>query len=290
MILLDLNQVMIANIMMQPGAVNNIEENLIRHMVLNSIRMYNVKFKDEYGEMVICADDRKYWRRDVFPYYKASRKKDREASPFDWNLIFETLNKIRDELRDTFPYRVLQVDKTEADDIIGTLCHKHGVQLMNETTEKILILSSDKDFMQLQKFANVEQFSPAAKKFLKTNEPEKFLREHIIKGDRGDGIPNILSSDDTFVTDKRQKPVTEKKLNIWVTEEPVQFCDSLMLRNFKRNESLIDLGKIPVEYQQKILDAYESAPRNGRDKLLNYFIKNRMKQLMEHIQTHLLSQ
>lgn len=284
MILLDLNQVMIANIMMQPGAVNNIEENLIRHMVLNSIRMYNVKFKDEYGEMVICADDRKYWRRDVFPYYKASRKKDREASPFDWNLIFETLNKIRDELRDTFPYRVLQVDKTEADDIIGTLCHKHGVQLMNETTEKILILSSDKDFMQLQKFANVEQFSPAAKKFLKTNEPEKFLREHIIKGDRGDGIPNILSSDDTFVTDKRQKPVTEKKLNIWVTEEPVQFCDSLMLRNFKRNESLIDLGKIPVEYQQKILDAYESAPRNGRDKLLNYFIKNRMKQLMEHIQ------
>ena len=284
MILLDLNQVMIANIMMQPGAVNNIEENLIRHMVLNSIRMYNVKFKDEYGEMVICADDRKYWRRDIFPYYKASRKKDREASPFNWNLIFETLNKIRDELRDTFPYRVLQVDKTEADDIIGTLCHKHGVQLMNETTEKILILSSDKDFMQLQKFANVEQFSPAAKKFLRTNEPDKFLREHIIKGDRGDGIPNILSSDDTFVTDKRQKPVTEKKLNIWVTEEPVQFCDSLMLRNFKRNESLIDLGKIPVEYQQKILDAYESAPRNGRDKLLNYFIKNRMKQLMEHIQ------
>jgi hypothetical protein len=275
---------MIANIMMQPGAVNNIEENLIRHMVLNSIRMYNVKFKDEYGEMVICADDRKYWRRDIFPYYKASRKRDREASPFDWNLIFETLNKIRDELRDTFPYRVLQVDKTEADDIIGTLCHKHGVQLMNETTEKILILSSDKDFMQLQKFANVEQFSPAAKKFLRTNEPDKFLREHIIKGDRGDGIPNILSSDDTFVTDKRQKPVTEKKLNIWVTEEPVQFCDSLMLRNFKRNESLIDLGKIPVEYQQKILDAYESAPRNGRDKLLNYFIKNRMKQLMEHIQ------
>lgn len=270
--------------MMQPGVVNNIDENLIRHMVLNSIRMYNVKFKGEYGEMIICADDRKYWRRDVFPYYKASRKKDREASPFDWNLIFETLNKIRDELRDTFPYPVLQVDKTEADDIIGTLCHKYGVDLMNSSTEKILILSSDKDFMQLQKFANVEQYSPAAKKFLKTNEPDKFLREHIIKGDRGDGIPNILSSDDTFVTDKRQKPVTEKKLNIWVAEEPVQFCDSLMLRNFKRNESLIDLGKIPVEYQQKILDAYESAPRNGRDKLLNYFIKNRMKQLMEHIQ------
>jgi hypothetical protein len=284
MILLDLNQVMISNLMMQPGVMNNIDENLIRHMVLNSIRMYNVKFKDEYGEMIICADDRKYWRRDVFPYYKASRKKDREASPFDWNLIFETLNKIRDEIKETFPYCVLQVDKTEADDIIGTLCHKYGVELRNESTEKILILSSDKDFMQLQRFANVEQYSPMAKKFLKTNEPDKFLKEHIIKGDRGDGIPNILSSDDTFVTDKRQKPVTEKKLNIWVTEEPLQFCDNLMLRNYKRNESLIDLGKIPLEYQQKILDAYENTPRNGRDKLLNYFIKNRMKQLMEHIQ------
>jgi len=270
--------------MMQPGVMNSIDENLVRHMVLNSIRMYNVKFKDEYGEMIICADDRKYWRRDIFPYYKASRKKDRAESPYDWNLIFETLNKIRDEIKETFPYCVLQVDKTEADDIIGTLCHKYGVELRNESTEKILILSSDKDFMQLQMFANVEQYSPMAKKFLRTNEPDKFLKEHIIKGDRGDGIPNILSSDDTFVTDKRQKPVTEKKLNIWVTEEPLQFCDNLMLRNYKRNESLIDLGKIPVEYQQKILDAYENTPRNGRDKLLNYFIKNRMKQLMEHIQ------
>ena len=284
MILLDLNQVMISNLMMQPGVMNSIDENLVRHMVLNSIRMYNVKFKDEYGEMIICADDRKYWRRDIFPYYKASRKKDRAESPYDWNLIFETLNKIRDEIKETFPYCVLQVDKTEADDIIGTLCHKYGVELRNESTEKILILSSDKDFMQLQMFANVEQYSPMAKKFLRTNEPDKFLKEHIIKGDRGDGIPNILSSDDTFVTDKRQKPVTEKKLNIWVTEEPLQFCDNLMLRNYKRNESLIDLGKIPVEYQQKILDAYENTPRNGRDKLLNYFIKNRMKQLMEHIQ------
>jgi hypothetical protein len=284
MILLDLNQVMISNLMMQPGVMNSIDENLVRHMVLNSIRMYNVKFKDEYGEMIICADDRKYWRRDIFPYYKASRKKDRAESPYDWNLIFETLNKIRDEIKETFPYCVLQVDKTEADDIIGTLCHKYGVELRNESTEKILILSSDKDFMQLQMFANVEQYSPMAKKFLRTNEPDKFLKDHIIKGDRGDGIPNILSSDDTFVTDKRQKPVTEKKLNIWVTEEPLQFCDNLMLRNYKRNESLIDLGKIPVEYQQKILDAYENTPRNGRDKLLNYFIKNRMKQLMEHIQ------
>jgi hypothetical protein len=281
MILIDLNQVMISNLMMQinSNASNTIDENLIRHMVLNSIRMYNVKFKAEYGEIVICCDDRKYWRRDFFPYYKASRKKDRAASPYDWNLIFETLNKVRDELKEFFPYKVIQVEKTEADDVIATLVHKFGVVLNNTTTEKILILSSDKDFMQLQKFANVEQFSPMSKAFLRTNTPEAFLKEHIIKGDRSDGIPNFLSSDDTFVVEARQKPVTEKKLNKWLGEEPESFCDEVMLRNYKRNELMIDLSKIPTEYQDKILDAYENAPKRGREKILNYFIKNRMKQL-----------
>lgn len=283
MILIDLNQVAIANLMMQPGIVNSVDENLIRHMVLNSLRSYNVKFKDEYGEIVVCSDDRKYWRKDLFPYYKASRKKDRAESPYDWNMIFETLNRVREELKECFPYRVVQVDKTEADDIIGTICHKFGVELMNATTEKILILSSDKDFMQLQKFANVEQYSPMAKKFLRSDNPSNFLREHIIKGDRGDGIPNILSQDDTFVQEIRQKPVSEKKLNSWLTQKPEDFCDERMLRNFKRNEALIDLSKIPNDVQAQIMEAFENAPKNGRDKLFNYFIKNRMKQMMVHL-------
>jgi hypothetical protein len=283
MILIDLNQVMISNLMMQPGIVNSVDENLIRHMVLNSLRSYNVKFKDEYGEIVVCSDDRKYWRKDMFPYYKASRKKDRAESPYDWNMIFETLNRVREELKECFPYRVVQVDKTEADDIIGTICHKFGVELMNATTEKILILSSDKDFMQLQKFANVEQYSPMAKKFLRSDNPSNFLREHIIKGDRGDGIPNILSQDDTFVQEIRQKPVSEKKLNSWLTQKPEDFCDERMLRNFKRNEALIDLSKIPNDVQTQIMEAFENAPKNGRDKLFNYFIKNRMKQMMVHL-------
>jgi len=286
MILLDLNQVMISNLMMQPGiASGGIDENLIRHMVLNSIRMYNVKFKAEYGDLVICADDKKYWRKDLFPYYKAARKKSREDSPYDWNLIFETLNRVRDEIRENFPYKVIQIDKTEADDVIGTICINYGVELKNSQSEKILILSSDKDFMQLQKFANVDQYSPMAKKFLKTSEPIKFLKEHILKGDRGDGIPNILSSDDTFITEARQKPVTEKKLNTWVAQKPEDFCDASMLRNYQRNESLIDLSKVPSEYADRILTAYRSPKEvKGKDKVLNYFIKNRMKQLMEHIQ------
>lgn len=286
MILVDLNQVMISNLLMQIRNANELDENLIRHMVMNSIRMYNVKFKEQYGEIVICADDRKYWRRDLFPYYKASRKKAREQSALDWNLIFESLNKIRDELKEFFPYKVIQIEKTEADDVIATICHKFGVYLKNSSTEKILILSSDKDFLQLQKFTNVEQYSPMQKKFLREPNPESFLKDHILKGDTGDGIPNFLSSDDVFVTEgSRQKPVTEKKLNIWRTQKPEDFCDEYMLRNYKRNESLIDLSKIPEEYCNKILEAYHQPKKvSGRDKLLNFFIQNRMKMLISHIQ------
>ena len=284
MILLDLNQVMISNLMMQPDLLKGIDENMVRHMVLNSIRGYNVKFKEKYGEVIICTDSTKYWRKDIFPYYKAGRKKSREDSPFDWNLIFQTLNKIRDELKEYSPYRVLHVDKTEADDIIGTLCHKYGVQLNNSATEKILILSSDKDFMHLQKYTNVEQYSPMAKKFLKADDAEEFLKLHIIKGDTGDGIPNFLSEDDAIVAGVRQKAVTEKKLNIWLKEEPQVFCDSDMLRRYKRNEALIDLSKVPAEYQENILNTYNSTPKKGREKLLTYFINNRMKLLIEHLQ------
>jgi hypothetical protein len=283
---------MISNLMMQPDIAKGVDENMVRHMVLNSIRGYNVKFKENYGEIIICTDSTKYWRKDIFPYYKAARKKSREDSPFDWNLIFQTLNKIREELKEYSPYRVLHVDKTEADDIIGTLCHKFGVQLNNSVgvqlnnsaTEKILILSSDKDFMQLQKYTNVEQYSPMAKKFLKADDAEEFLKLHIIKGDTGDGIPNFLSEDDAIVAGVRQKAVTEKKLNIWLKEEPQVFCDSDMLRRYKRNEALIDLSKVPAEYQENILNTYNSTPKKGREKLLTYFIKNRMKLLIEHLQ------
>jgi hypothetical protein len=244
----------------------------------------NVKFKEQYGDLIICADDKGYWRRDLFPYYKYGRKKSREESSLDWNLIFQTLNKVRDELKEYFPYKVVQVEKTEADDVIATLCHKYGTQLNNDSTERILILSSDKDLLQLQKYANVDQYSPMQKKFLKESNPEKFLKEHIMNGDKGDGIPNFLSSDDTFVTGVRQKPVTAKKLNTWVEQEPESFCDDLMLRNYRRNEMLIDLSKVPEEYKEKILETYQNAPDNGRDKIFNYLIKNRMKLLMEHIQ------
>ena len=280
MIIMDLSQVMISNLMVQLGNHTNaeIEEDLLRHMILNSIRSYNVKFKNEFGEMIIACDAGNNWRRQVFPYYKANRRKSREKSEINWTAVFETMNKVRDELKEFFPYRVIRVDGAEADDVIGTLAQTYG-----NTNEKILILSGDKDFVQLQSYMNVQQFDPVQKKWRKTNDVDKFIKEHIIRGDIGDGVPNFLSSDDTFVVGARQKPISQKKLDSWLTMDPKDFCDEKMLRGYLRNQQLVDLNFIPEDIRSEVIVQYERESGKGRDKLFNYFIDRRLKLLLESI-------
>jgi hypothetical protein len=279
MIILDLSQVMLSNIMVQLGNHTNaeIEEGMVRHMVLNSIRSYKAKFGEEYGELVIACDNKNYWRRQLFPYYKANRKKNQEASELNWKAIFECLNKIREELKHVFPYRVIDIESAEADDIIGTLCREFG------DYQKILILSGDKDFIQLHRYMNVRQYNPVLKKFITHNNPEQFLKEHIIKGDSGDGVPNFLSPDNCLVIGERQKPISSKKLEVWVNQEPERFCTELMLRNYKRNEQLIDLTKTPDHISDKILESFAEQEGKKPNKLLDYFIANRLKNLTENI-------
>lgn len=280
MIIMDLSQVMISNLMIQLGSHTNaeIEEDLLRHMILNSIRAYNVKFKNEFGEMIIACDAGNNWRRQIFPYYKANRRKNREKSEINWTTVFETLNKVRDELKDHFPYRVIHVGGAEADDVIGILAQTYG-----NTHEKILILSGDKDFVQLQSYMNVQQFDPVRKKFRKTNDVDKFIKEHIIRGDIGDGVPNFLSADDTFVVGARQKPISQKKLDQWLEADPKEFCDENMLRGYLRNQQLVDLSFIPSDIKKEVLVQYEEQAGKGRDKLFNYFIDHRLKLLLESI-------
>ena len=278
MIIVDLNQVMISTLMMQIGNHKNIklEEDLVRHMVLNSLRAHKVKFSAEYGEMVIACDDKNYWRKQVYPYYKANRKKEREASELDWNTLFESLNNIRQELKDYFPYKVIQVDHAEADDIIAVLVKEYHSQ------GKLLILSGDKDFGQLQKYPNVTQYSPVLKKYISCTNPDLFLKEHILKGDSSDGIPNFLSEDNVFVMGIRQSPVTSKRLAGWILQEPEQFCNEAMLRNYKRNQKLIDLEFVPDDIKSQTLEQYNTQIKD-RSKLFNYFIQYQLKNLMEHI-------
>ena len=278
MILIDLNQVMISNMMAQLGGKgSDISEDLVRHMILNSIRGYNVKFKEEFGDIIICCDSRHYWRREVFPNYKSQRKQAREESSHDWDNIFTIFNKVRDELKEQMPYRVVDVYGAEADDIIAVLVKNHP-------DEKMLILSGDKDFIQLQKYSNVKQYAPIQKKWVEGVDPKQYIKEHILKGDRGDSIPNFLSADDTFVNGIRQKPISKKKLSYWIASDPKGFCNEYQYRNFQRNMRLVDFDYIPKEVEDNIMTEFKSVQFLGRHNILNYFIKNKLKDLIGQIQ------
>ncbi len=278
MILIDLTQLALGSLFEQIGASNQqIDNNMFRHMLLNMIRSYVKKFKSTYGEVVIACDNRNYWRRKVFPYYKAARKKSRESSCYDWDSIFDSLNLIKQELKDFSPYKVLDVDDAEADDIIACLVQEYC------DNEKMMILSMDRDFVQLQKYPNVEQYSTTQKKFVNESLPILELKRKIIRGDKGDGIPSILSPDNTFVDGIRQKPLMEKKLIDWLTLEPEQFCTEEMLINYNRNQLLIDFDYIPADIKQEILNSYKNTVVNSRQTFLNYMIKNNLKHLIPEI-------
>jgi hypothetical protein len=277
-IIVDFSQVMLSNLMMQLGNHTNaqLEENMVRHMILNSLRSYKTKFSSDYGEMVIACDNTNYWRKQIFPYYKANRRKATENSELDWRQLFECLNKIRAELKEFFPYRVIDIESAEADDIISTLVRVNPF-------EKILILSGDKDFIQLHSYGNVTQYDPTRKKFVSHPDPDRYLEEHILKGDSGDGVPNILSSDNCFVVGERQKPMTQKKIDAFIELGLESKSDHPLARNFMRNKTLIDLRMIPKEIGAKVVESYDAQNNRDRSKLMNYFITNKLKNLTEHI-------
>jgi 5'-3' exonuclease len=285
MILVDLNQVLLAGLMAQIAnhKGGKLEESLIRHMVLNIIRTHVKNFKNEYGEVVLCCDNRKYWRKDFFPFYKASRKKNREKSDLDWHMIFDILAKLKQELREHFPYKVIDVEGAEADDIIGTLAPRHI------THENILILSSDGDFLQLQMYNSkgkykIKQYNPSMKKYVISENPVLDLKEKIIRGDKGDGIPNIFSPSDCFVRDLRQKPITKGVIEKLLKEETGEWSDESALTGYSRNQTLIDLRMIPEEIKEKIINTYENTKPASRQGLLNYFVEHRLKNLMDVIE------
>ena len=279
MILLDYSQIALSNIIVQK--LN--DENMIRHMILNSIRMYNKKYRDEYGQMVICADGMNTWRKDYYPYYKAKRKTRREQSDQDWNEIFRILHLVRDEIKENLPYKVIHMDGVEADDIIASLVLQSQEFGLGEP---MMIVSSDKDFIQLQKFNNVKQFSPIQKKMVTDKNPRTYLFNHIMKGDTGDGIPNVLSDDDTFVTDKKQTPLRKTKIAEWLenSDNLRNVMEHETFRNYQRNKKLIDLTEVPEDIQQTIINNYNEQKVAMKMKVLNYLIKKRCNQLIEVVE------
>ena len=276
MIIVDVNQIMISNLMVQINGRNAVElnENLVRHMVLNSLRAHNKKFRKDYGEMVIACDSGKVWRRQAFPNYKAGRKANREKSEHNWELIFDILARVKDEIITFLPYKVIELETAEADDIIAVLCRR--------IKEKILILSGDKDFIQLHN-ERIRQYNPVLNKFVgKDENPSLYIKEHILRGDRSDGIPNVLSDDNVFIEGRRQTPLSKKKVESWVNEVVPTFTEEQQ-KNYERNRQLIDLNCIPKELEDNINREFENIEVATRDKILNYFITKKLKTLIEVI-------
>jgi len=286
MILVDFTQIAIGGIMVALNRGEELNEDLVRHLVLNSLRYYRSKFNEKYGELIICCDSKHYWRRDYFPNYKANRKRERQSTGHDWDVIFECINKIRDELKEHFPYKVIEVYGAEADDIIATLVKSCRFG------EVSLILSSDKDFIQLHGY-QVDQFSPVSKKMLNGGNPTSYLREHILKGDRSDGVPNVLSPDDTFTENKRQKPLRKtviieltEAMDKWEPHKLFQLAKcprETWVRNYQRNETLIDLSKIPRDIMKEINREFDNAKVSDRSNLFNYFVENKLTKLIDNL-------
>ena len=298
MILVDYSQVALAAILTFQRELKGDEaevKNLIRHVTLSTLKSYKKKYGHEYGELVVCCDGRKYWRKEIFEHYKASRKKNREASDLDWKLIFDTLSEMREDIAKNFPWRVLHIDRAEADDIIAIMtewCQTNDlvVEGLMEEPQKILILSSDKDFKQLQlppfSSGNLRQWSPMQKKYIQATKQEvmDFTIEHIVKGDTGDGIPNILSKDDVFVVGDRQKPVSAKRLAEFI-EKGIDACrNDDEKRNWSRNAMLVAFENIPKDVKDSIIETYlSSKPKGDKMSVMNYLIEHRCRLLLDEL-------
>ncbi|AEC53029.1 RNaseH ribonuclease [Synechococcus phage S-CRM01] len=256
MILIDANQISISHLMVRNKIEKGINIETVRKSVIRVLGRIHNKYRREYGEMVLCYDDKEYWRKEVFPLYKKNRKQEREESNIDWDHVFSVLNKIRDEIRINFPYKVIQAQGAEADDIIATLCMHNSHR---EIPDRVLILSADKDFIQLHKYDFVKQYDPIRNRWIKEEYPIFYLQEHIIRGDRSDGIPNILTCDDAIVNHKPQKKMSAEKIQTLATMDPKNFNNFVRIRNWKRNAQLIDFQYIPQAIRDRILTIYHKA-------------------------------
>jgi len=276
MIVIDMNQISVASLMMHLHMnKGELEEDMVRHMILNSVRMYRTMFNEDYGEIVLAYDSRAYWRKEIFPQYKSNRRKNREEDNKDWDSIFGVLNNIKEEIKEFLPYKVVEVYGAEADDVIATLCKHYQ-------NEKVMIVSGDKDFIQLQKYDNVKQYSPITKKLVDGVDPKVYIKEHVLKGDKSDGVPNVLSPDHTFTDELRQRPLTSKKLESILAQD-IDELDDEIKRNYQRNDKLINLDNIPKTLESEILNSFNEASYGDRSGLLNYFIEKRLTSLTENI-------
>lgn len=230
------------------------KENL-RIGLLNSLLFFMKEFKQEYGPEVVVALDGNSWRKDKFEYYKFKRKESRDKDKFDWKEIHKFYSEIIEEFKGNLPYKFLRLEGAEADDIVAKLVrYKDG---------EILIIGSDKDYLQLQLNSKVKQYCPMKKEYITADiEDIKYkLFFHIMKGDSSDGIPSVINKSNCFYKGIRQKPLRETYIKETYEKakngELEEFVGEEIYNRFIENKELIDFRCIPTQIQEKIVSSFE---------------------------------
>lgn len=284
--IIDASQLIIATLTVN-FEPNDVGEDMLRHMIIDTIRNNIKRHKAQYPEAIVAFDDAKngYWRRDVAWYYKKNRTKAREESKWDWEEIFKMINKIVGELIFVYPGATLiKIDRTEADDIIAVLTKRFSLE-----GRPVLITSSDSDFTQLHKFKLVKQWSPGQKKWVKTKNgsPLADLMYKIVKGDKKDGVAGIKCRPD-FVVNKiegeRAPPCSTKWIEQLIdADDPRVLLSESERERYDENVKLLDFEAIPEFVQNNVNEAYNTFKKNPRGKLYTYFVQNRLVELLKRI-------
>lgn len=202
------------------------------------------KFKAD--RLVICVDSKGsgYWRKEVFPEYKAHRSKYRKDAKIDFSSLNDAITSFVERVSKILTnVYVMRIDRAESDDLIAVITKHHGSQA------KIVIVSGDRDFCQLQtRFHDVHQFDWTQKKFVLVPDPLNHIDQKVITGDRNDGIPPIKRG----MGPKTAKKYIDSGVNI------MECSDKQMVDNYKRNRLLIDFDFIPDDIRDEILSEYKS--------------------------------
>ena len=117
---------------------------------------------------------------------------------------------------------------------------------------------------------------------MRNQDPAKYLVEHILKGDTGDGVPNILSPDNCLAIGERQKPMTAKRIELYA--KGTENMDAETLRRFHRNKAMIDLSEVPEKYRKRCIEEFNKEKKTSRNELFNYFMHKKLKNLITDIQ------
>jgi len=264
------------------GQENNFD--LVTHIFLQKILRLKSEFKVKSMDVFLCFDHKNNWRKEIFPNYKESRARARRESDINYENFFKFLDVFQEELKENFPFFTFKKLRLEADDWIACFA-----EYFNKIGEDTIVISTDKDFHQLQKFPHVRQYNHVKHEMFKDPDPKFSLQLKVLCGDSGDGIPNILSPDDVFITEgTRQKKFGEKKATAAILEnKPIEVWafENGHTVNYKRNNELINFEYIPEDIKEDIILEYVNYKKIGSDifKLNGYFKSRGLKALANRL-------